>query len=75
MSTQGAGRSDRDRADAFHSRGRTLAPLGSLPIDLGELPGDSLKADPEPGAARHGLPQALGPPSPPCSGQWGDQRL
>jgi hypothetical protein len=39
------------------------------PVALGGVPGLGGQADPEPGVARHGLPEAVRPPAPPRPGR------
>ena len=53
----------RERADPGGTRGCPLAADRSRPMGLGRVPGFGLEADPEPGTAGDGFPQA-GPPGP-----------
>ena len=62
-----AGRDHRERSDPGRSRRRSLANRRSLPVGMGRIPCRRRQADVEPRAARHGLPQALGSPSPSCA--------
>ena len=49
----------RERADPGGTRGCPLAADRSRPMGLGRVPGFGLEADPEPGTAGDGFPQAL----------------
>ena len=51
----------RERADPGGTRGCPLAADRSRPMGLGRVPGFGLEADPEPGTAGDGFPQAVRP--------------
>ena len=54
-------------ADPGGAWGRSLATARSGPMALGGVPGVDLAADLKSGAARDGLPQAVGPAAPSCA--------
>ena len=57
----------RERADSGGPRGGALAADRSGAVGLGRVPDIDLQADPEPGVARDGLSQVVGPAAPPCA--------
>src|SRR5918993_619796 len=71
---RGLGRGDRERADPRGAWRGALASGRPPPVAVGGVPGLGLEADAEPGAARHGLPEAVRPPAPPRPGRGGRHR-
>ena len=53
--------------------GVALADHRSLPVAVGGVPGQGSQADTEPGTARHGLAEAVGPATPSRPGRRGDR--
>jgi transposase-like protein len=68
-----ARRAHRERSNPGGSWGRAMADRRSLSMDIRGIPRGRRQADVEPGVARNGLSQALGPPPPSCSGHGRDR--
>ena len=64
---------DRERPDPGGPWRGALAADRSGAMDLRGVPHHHRQADAEPGTARHGLSQAVGPPAPSCAGRGRDR--
>ena len=64
---------DRGWPDPGDSRRRALAACRSLSMDIRGVLRDDRQADPEPGAARHGVSQTFCPPAPSCADGRGNR--
>ena len=64
---------DREWPNAGNPRRGALAADRSGAMDLRGIPHHDRQADAQPGAARHGLPQTLGPAASPCASRGSDR--
>ena len=64
---------DRERPDPGSPWRGALAADRSVAMDFRGIPHHDRQADAQPGTARHGLPQALGPAAPSCASRRGDR--